>query len=202
MIRPAIRLAVLDLAGTTVSDAGAVEKAFRQALASVSTGPDDEGRPIAAAGEDPATFVRRTIGQSKITVFTELLGGDTAAADRANRTFESAFDTAVDQCDVVPVPAPEATIRALQRAGVRVCFTTGFSPATRDRIIDTLGWGELADLVLSPSDAGRGRPWPDMILTAVLRLEVDSVAKAAVAGATVSDLVAGTRSGASVVAGC
>lgn len=201
MIRPAIRLAVLDMAGTTVSDAGAVEEAFRQALASVSTAADAEGRPTAAAGEDPVAFVRRTMGQSKITVFTELLGGDTAAAEQANRTFESAFDTAVDRGDVVPVPDAEAAIRSLQRAGVRVCLTTGFSPATRDRILDALGWGSLADLVLSPSDAGRGRPWPDMILTAVLRLEVDSVAEVAVAGDTVSDLVAGTRSGASVVAG-
>jgi phosphoglycolate phosphatase-like HAD superfamily hydrolase len=40
-----------------------------------------------------------------------------------------------------------------------------------------------------------------MILTAVLRLRIDDVAEVAVAGDTASDLLAGTRSGASVVAG-
>ncbi len=40
-----------------------------------------------------------------------------------------------------------------------------------------------------------------MILTAVLRLEIEAVDDVAVAGDTVSDLVSGTRAGASVVAG-
>jgi phosphoglycolate phosphatase-like HAD superfamily hydrolase len=57
------------------------------------------------------------------------------------------------------------------------------------------------DLALSPADAGRGRPWPDMILTALLRLRIDDVAQIAVVGDTTSDLLAGTRSGASMVIG-
>ncbi len=40
-----------------------------------------------------------------------------------------------------------------------------------------------------------------MILTAVLRLRIDDVAEVAVAGDTTSDLIAGTRAGASLVAG-
>jgi phosphoglycolate phosphatase-like HAD superfamily hydrolase len=40
-----------------------------------------------------------------------------------------------------------------------------------------------------------------MILTAVLRLHVDDVAEVAVVGDTASDLVAGSRSGASLVVG-
>ena len=40
-----------------------------------------------------------------------------------------------------------------------------------------------------------------MILTALLRLEVDDVRHVAVAGDTASDLIAGSRAGAGVVAG-
>jgi len=40
-----------------------------------------------------------------------------------------------------------------------------------------------------------------MILTAVLRLRIDDVAEVAVVGDTSSDLVAGTRAGASMVVG-
>ena len=47
----------------------------------------------------------------------------------------------------------------------------------------------------------RGRPHPDLVLWAVLRLGVAAVQHVAVAGDTVSDLEAGTRAGAAIVAG-
>jgi phosphonatase-like hydrolase len=191
---PPIRLAALDMAGTTVADQGAVEEAFQAAL-------DAMGLVAADLAHEPGAYVRRTMGQSKIDVFTDLLNGDRHRAAQANAAFEAAFDGAVDRGEVAPLPGAEEALAALRAGGVRLCLTTGFSPATRDRIIGALGWEGLVDLVLSPADAGRGRPWPDMILTAVLRLHVDDVAEVAVAGDTASDLVAGTRAGASVVAG-
>ena len=189
-----IRLAALDMAGTTVADEGAVAEAFQSAL-------DAVGLVAGDLMDDPGAYVRRTMGQSKITVFTELLGGDGHRAARANEAFESAFDQAVDRGEVAALPGAEDAFAALRDGGVRICLTTGFSPATRDRILDALGWRGRVDLVLSPADAGRGRPWPDMILAAVLRLRIDDVAEVAVAGDTTSDLVAGSRSGASIVAG-
>jgi len=189
-----IRLAALDMAGTTVADEGAVEEAFQSAL-------DAVGLVAGNLADDPGAYIRRTMGQSKITVFTELLGGDRHRAEQANTAFESAFDRAVDRGEVVALPGSEDAFVTLRNGGVRLCLTTGFSPATRDRILDALGWRGLVDLALSPADAGRGRPWPDMILTAVLRLRIDDVAEVAVVGDTTSDLIAGTRSGASVVAG-
>jgi phosphoglycolate phosphatase len=187
-------MVALDMAGTTVADDGAVEEAFQQALDSV-------GLTAAALTHDPEEYIRRTMGQSKITVFTELLGGDRHLAEQANRAFERAFDDAVGRGEVGPMAGAESTLVTLRSAGIRTCLTTGFSPTTRDRIIASLGWEGKVDLALSPVDAGRGRPWPDMILTAVLRLHIDDVAEVAVVGDTASDLVAGRRSGASLVVG-
>src|SRR5664280_2395993 len=170
-----IRMVALDMAGTTVADGGAVEEAFQRAL-------DAVGLTAGGLTDDPQTYIRRTMGQSKITVFTELLGGDRHRAEQANTAFEAAFDQAVDRGEVAALPGSEETFAALRDGGVRICLTTGFSPATRDRIVDALAWRGLVDLTLSPSDAGRGRPWPDMILTAVLRLRIDDVAEVAVAG--------------------
>ncbi len=191
---PAIRLVALDMAGTTVSDDGAVEEAFQGALDAVELTAGD-------LRHEPAEYVRRTMGHSKIAVFTELLGGDRHLAERANLAFETAFDQAVDRGEVAPMPGAELVLTALRRAGMRICLTTGFSPSTRDHIVEALGWEGAIDLALSPADAGRGRPWPDMILTAVLRLRIDDVAEVAVVGDTASDLQAGTRSGASYVIG-
>ncbi len=190
-----VRLAALDMAGTTVSDDGVVERAFRRALDEVG------GVDSAGAVGDPDEFVMRTMGQSKIDVFTELFSGDRAKAERANLAFEAAYDDAVGRGEIGALPGATDAMAELRAAGVRVCLTTGFAPPTRDRILAALGWGSAVDLVLSPSDAGRGRPWPDMILTAVLRLQIDDVRAVAVAGDTASDLLAGWRAGAGIVAG-
>jgi len=192
---PDIRLVALDMAGTTVSDDGVVERAFRHALDEVGGVP--EGRAVG----DPDEFVMRTMGQSKILVFTEIFSGDTAKAHRANLAFEAAYDGAIDRGEVSPLPGAAAAVAELRAAGIRVCLTTGFAPATRDKILGALGWTETVDLALSPGDAGRGRPWPDMILTAVLRLGIDDVHAVAVAGDTANDLLAGWRAGAGIVAG-
>jgi phosphonatase-like hydrolase len=190
-----VRLVALDMAGTTVSDGGVVERAFRHALEAVGGVPDD------SAVDDPDAFVMRTMGQSKIVVFTDLFSGDTAKARHANDVFETAYDAAVGRGEVGPLPGAVDAIGELRAAGMRVCLTTGFAAGTRDRIIEALGWTTLVDLALSPSDAGRGRPWPDMILTAVVKLEIDDVRTVAVAGDTASDLLAGSRAGAGIVAG-
>lgn len=59
----------------------------------------------------------------------------------------------------------------------------------------------LADLSLSPDDAGRGVPFPDMILTALLGLDLDDVRGVLVVGDTAEDMTAGRRAGAGLVAG-
>jgi len=89
----------------------------------------------------------------------------------------------------------------LRGAGIRVCLATGFSPATREALLDALGWRPLIDLALSPADAGRGRPWPDLPLTALLRLGGGAVSELAVVGDTASDVQSGVRAGAGLVAG-
>jgi len=182
------------MAGTTVSDGGAVEQAFSLAMAAEGVHPGDD-RHERALG-----LIRATMGQSKIVVFTALFDGDSHAAVRANRTFEDAYRSTLQAGKITPIPGAEEVIRGLRHGGCKVCLTTGFAPGTRDAVLAALGWETLADLVLSPADAGRGRPYPDMILTAVLRLEIDSVADVAVAGDTASDMLAGHRAGASVVA--
>ena len=108
------------------------------------------------------------MGQSKIEVFRQILG-DEAAAQRANEAFEEHYAAAVAAGGVAPLPGAAEVIARAARAGIQVCLATG-SPRHQGRRIDALGWRPLIDLALSPADAGRGRPWPDMPLTALLRL--------------------------------
>jgi phosphoglycolate phosphatase len=185
-----ITLAVLDMAGTTVSDDGVVTGAFEGVLDEMKIAGEERNRAV--------VYVIKTMGMSKIDVFRHLVG---ERADEANVIFERSYERRVRDGEVAPIPGAEAAIERMRASGVRVCLTTGFSPATRDVLLDSIGWRDLADLALSPADAGRGRPYPDMILAAAVHLGVDDVRDIAVAGDTANDLLSGSRAGASIVAG-
>ena len=182
----------LDMAGTTVRDAGTVMSAFTDAIVAFNL----PVREFSAAMK----YIKDTMGQSKIDVFRHILGSE-GAAQAANASFETRYAAAVNAGEVSPMPGAVELFAACRSAGIKVCLSTGFSPATRDAIIAALGWGALVDLLLSPADAGRGRPWPDMPLTALLRLGGGSVHELAVVGDTPSDVESGLRAGAGLVAG-
>ena len=182
----------LDMAGTTVRDDNSVIEAFAAAIAS---------RNLTAREFNSAMrYARATMGQSKIEVFRHILG-DEDAARAANAAFEKHYAGAVADGEISPMPGAVELFAVCRAAGIRVCLSTGFAPVTRDAIVDALGWHPLVDLLLSPADAGRGRPWPDMPLTALLRLSGDSVASLAVVGDPPADVECGLRAGAGLVAG-
>jgi phosphonatase-like hydrolase len=185
---------VLDMAGTTVRDDGLVERAFVHAMETAGVARDDP------AMADHLAFVHSSMGLSKIEVFRALLGDETAATS-ATASFERAIADAVGRGEVTPIDGAEAVLRRLRRAGVRICLTTGFSADTQALLVATLGWSDLVDLALAPGPTRRGRPHPDMVLQAVLELQIDDVAAVATVGDTTSDLLSGWRAGAGVVAG-
>ncbi|MEV6998880.1 phosphonatase-like hydrolase [Streptomyces sp. NPDC093982] len=190
------RLVVLDMAGTTVADGGLVERAFAAAATELGVEP---GSPDHA---DKLAYVRATMGESKISVFRHLFG-DEERAQRANAAFEKAYGELVDGGLVAPIPGAREAIEELQAGGRTVVLTTGFARVTQDAILDALGWQDLVPLTLCPADAGgRGRPYPDMVLTALLRTAAaDDVREIAVVGDTSYDMLSGVRAGAGLVAG-
>ncbi|GAB3125193.1 phosphonatase-like hydrolase [Glaciibacter psychrotolerans] len=189
-----VELVVFDMAGTTVKDDGLVEKAF--ALAADRTGLTDTAEKRAEALD----YVRDTMGQSKIEVFRALTGDEDAAV-RANEAFEQAYSELVATVGVEAIPGAEEVMRELRGMGVKVALVTGFSRATQCAILDALGWQEIADVTLSPAEAGRGRPFPDLPLAALLRTGATSVRSMVVVGDTASDMLSGVNAGAGLVVG-
>jgi phosphoglycolate phosphatase len=187
-----IRLVCLDMAGTTVSDNGAVERAFTTAVETMNIGSVDY--------EPALSVVRQTMGRSKIDVFRLIFGNEKEAV-AANIAFEKAYADLIDAGAITALPGAEETMVRLRESGISICLTTGFAPVTRDRLIDRMGWHDLIDLALAPADVERGRPFPDMIWAAATRLDVDKLADVAVVGDTPSDMASGTAAGAGLVVG-
>ncbi len=194
MSQSAIQLAVVDMAGTTVADDGLVVSAFEAAASAAGVPESGEERDRARR------YVLDTMGQSKISVFRELFATE-ARAQLANTAFERAYSGLIDHGRATPIDGAAQAITQLRDAGIRVALTTGFSGTTQEKLLAALGWQSLADLVLAPGDGVRGRPFPDLILTALMRLGVDGVRNVATLGDTSSDIESALRAGVAIAAG-
>jgi len=182
------------MAGTTVADDGLVVTAFDKAA--TAAGLAESG----AERDEARRYVIETMGQSKITVFRALFGTE-ELAQRANAEFERAYDELIDEGKATPIDGAAQAITRLRDAGIRVALSTGFSGTTQEKLLAALGWQSLADLVIAPGNGVRGRPYPDLILTALMRLDIDSVFNVAVLGDTSSDVESALRAGAAIAAG-
>jgi phosphonatase-like hydrolase len=185
-----IELICFDMAGTTVIDNGLVLEAFRRTIDDLEV--TGEERTLAEA------YVIETMGQSKIEVFTALFA---QRATVANEAFERNFVDAAQELGVSEIPGARSTVETLRSIGLKVALTTGFSPSTREALIEELGWGDLFELRVSPADAGRGRPAPDMLLWCALQSQVTAMNALMAVGDTSSDMQAGLRAGAGYCVG-
>ncbi|NBO50970.1 MAG: HAD family hydrolase [Actinobacteria bacterium] len=189
-----VEMVAFDVAGTVLNDDGLVISAFRNAFE--ATQPD----LWPTHGEQWTQYAIDTMGQSKIHVFTELLG-DAEKAHQANLAFEESYVSKIAEVGAVPIAGAEELFKYLRAKGIAVALTTGFSRSTLDTLLIELGWKDLIDLSITPSEAGRGRPHPDMLNMAVEVLGITNSANVIVCGDTAADMQAAVAFGAGQVIG-
>jgi phosphonatase-like hydrolase len=178
------------MAGTTFEDGASVLEAFERVLDLAEL---DGSERVSAR-----SYVVETMGQSKIEVFTHLFG---ERARDLNLAFEELFREVVDERGVREIPGVRPFVEDLIERGVRVGLTTGFSPETRELLVERLGWNDLFKVRVSPVDAGRGRPFPDMIWHCARELAVTDITRSAAFGDTPSDITSARRAGVGLVVG-
>ena len=174
-----------------------LERAFAEAFAT-------QGIVTGHQPPTPASMVgvHQARGQSAVDVFRGLFPESRAGPRPRTLAFDRSYRAAVDRTGVSPVPGAEEAIGQLSRVGVRVCLITGLSqPPARPGAGHARLVAARSTWRCAPEDAPRGCPWPDLMLTAMLRLGVEDVREAAYAGSTASGIQCGRRAGASVVAG-
>lgn len=188
-----IKLAALDIAGTTINDGGAVYDALRAAV-------EERGATVAA------TDLQTWMGTDKITAITALLESGGVPPER--QLVLDAFDRfrailAESYADRPPtvLPGVDAAIARLRAAGVRVALTTGFSDDVTGPLLDSVGWqvGRQLDAVITTDHVPAGRPAPYLIFRAMERTGVIDVRTVVAAGDTVVDVQAARNAGAVAV---
>ncbi len=196
---PHVSLVCCGLVGTTVRDGfgqeSMVERAFSEAIATqgVVAGTSDYARCM--------TQISRARGRSTVDVFHDLFPDNEARGQAASLAFERSYRAAVGRNGLTVLAGAEATLDKLTGSGIQACLITSLSREMLSLILDTVGWRGRFDLALCPDDVSRAFPWPDLVLTAVLRLGVGDVREVAVASGTESGVIAGRRAGARVMAG-
>ena len=189
-----LEMAAFDVAGTTVKDDGIVIEAFKVAFE--ITQPDLW--PI--KGAEWTQYAIDTMGQSKIEVFTALLG-DAEKAFQANVAFEEAYVNEIAEQGISEIPGTLELFATLREKGIPIVLTTGFSRSTLNVLLTELGWFDLVDLTVTPDEAGRGRPHPDMLQFAAQKVNAPSPQYSLVVGDTASDMKSGVAYGSKYIFG-
>jgi phosphoglycolate phosphatase len=188
---PPISLVCFDLTRLVI-DGSIVERAFAEAIAT---------QGIVAGTQDYArSMVRldRSHGRAPAAVLRDMFDGDEPRAQAASLAFERSFRAAGQRFGLdLPVDVADAMGKTAG-SGARICLITMLS---RRSCGEFLGLLHAAYLVLCGDDAPRGFPWPDPVLTAMLRLGAADVREVAVVSATPDGVLSGYRAGARVLVG-
>jgi phosphoglycolate phosphatase len=188
---PPISLVCLDLAGIVIDDS-VVERAYAEAIATQGIVPGTQDYVRSMVRFD------RSRGRPPAAVLRELFESDDLRAQVAVLAFDRSFRAAAKRFDVsVPVVVADAIGKAAG-SGAHVALVTVLS---RSACKDLLGPLRTADLVLCADDVPRSFPWPDPVLTAMLKLGTCDVREVAVVSATEDGVLSGHRAGAGLVAG-
>jgi len=190
-----VSLVCCDVVGAAAVDGSVLERAFAEAIATqgVVTGT--------AAYVRSMVQIDRTRGWPPADVMRSLFPDEEIRAQAANLAFERSFQTAVDRFGVLPLPGANEALAKLTAAGIKICLVSSLSRPALSLIMERLDWWHRADLVLCADDVPRGFPWPDLVLTAVLRLGVGDVRDVAMVAASEGAVLSARRAGSRFVVG-
>lgn len=192
-----IKLAVFDMAGTTVQDLNEVEACFLDAISETELQVD--------RGE-----INAMMGWSKLEVFerlwTQHLGTEHPDLKKQIETSYKIFTDRLEQHysaqPVVPIDGIEQVFRYCKENHIKIALTTGFYRKVVDIILDRLGWGKylddryvstdsdhsVIDVSISSSEVDQGRPAPNMIFLAMQKAGIDDPRLVINFGDTPSDI--------------
>lgn len=192
-----IELVVFDMAGTTVSEGGAVYRALRETLADNGLQTTDADLHT-VKGTDKREALKTLIEKSALR--HDLLPGLNAIHEDFVERMLAFYRT---DASVKEMPGASATFRQLKQHGIKVALNTGFSRDIAQTLIDRLGWekNQLIDASVTSDEVERGRPHPFMIRRLMKMLGVADAKHIAKVGDAPSDLQEGRNAGCGVVIG-
>lgn len=185
-----IRLAVFDMAGTTVLDSNFVALAFQKAFANSGIDIDlPEVNPL--MGYHKPLAIQMLLEQKGIEF-------DAALIEAIHEDFEKEMTDFYEYDPAVkPMPGAEELFQDLKEKGVRIALNTGFSRTVAATIINRFQWQEkgLVDDFIGSNEVDKGRPYPNMITELMRRSGISNASEVIKIGDTTVDIEEGQNAG-------
>ena len=190
-----IRLAVFDIAGTTVADDHAVANAFRNAFESYGYGDISEEDVKPLMGYKKPIAIRMVLDKMEVEEDIEL------EEDIHDEFVSEMMDYYEYSPDVKPMPEAENVFLLLKEKGIKVALNTGFSKDIADVILRRLQWKDrgLIDDYIASDEVEAGRPQPFMIQTLMQRAGITDANEVIKIGDTEVDVNEGRNAGCGLV---
>lgn len=189
-----IKLAVFDMAGTTIKDNSNVAGAFQQAFlmhgvsnVTLAEAQEKMGYPKPLAIKE----ILRNRLKNKSLITDELIS---KIHDDFVKNMIQYYKTSPG---IAPMDDAEEVFETLKEQGVYIGIDTGFSRDIADTIFERIGWldNPLIDITVCSDEVERGRPYPDMIQLMMNKLGIDDTKEVIKIGDTEVDINQGRNSG-------
>lgn len=185
-----VKLAVFDMAGTTIMDNGFVANAFRNAFIK-------NGYHISLEDTHPYMGVKKIVA---VQMMLEELGAanpETEAEDIHSDFVAEMVDFYEYDLSVKQFDDTEQVFQNLKEHGVRIVLNTGFPKVIADAIVKRFQWIEknLVDDYIASDEVDRGRPDTLMIDRLMYRAGIDDPMLVAKVGDTSVDIEEGKNAG-------
>jgi phosphonatase-like hydrolase len=190
----AVKLAVFDIAGTTVTDNNAVATAFCKAFSSF-------GYAITHEDVTPLMGYKKTVA---IRMVLEKYNVD-LDVDMIENIHDEFVDEMLDYYEyspeVKPINGIEDIFLSLKERGIKIALDTGFSKDIADTIVHRLQWKErgLIDEYIASDEVEKGRPEPFMIQELMQRTGIEDPKEVVKIGDTEVDINEGRNAGCALV---
>jgi phosphonatase-like hydrolase len=186
-----IKLAVFDLAGTTVNDPDGVGRCLRASL-------EVFGLVVTPAATAAVMGIPKPMAITQLIDTTPGHNHLLSKVDKIHHNFVARMigfyrtDPSLHEID-----GTSQVFARLNRAGIKVAVDTGFSRNITEVLLDRLGWEKngLLQASVTSDEVARGRPNPDMIEHLMRRLGVTDARQVAKIGDTPADLHEGANAG-------
>lgn len=191
-----LRLAVFDLAGTTLNDmvhgqplaVAALCSAFARAGLHVSPGNVTPHR-----GLNKRDAIRRLVEGLPASATSNLEEAGEALVEKLYGYFTEALAAALERGHLTEVSGTSATFEALRARNIKIVISSGFAEDTVRQVVARLGW-QVDGIV------GAQRPRPDAIFEAMEMFHVTNPSQVLKVGDTVADVQEGLNAGVYTVA--
>ena len=188
-----IKLAVFDIAGTTVKDNGEIATAFHNAM-------------LEKGYEIPHEKIYPLMGYKKTEAIRMMLEAyeqnkEIITAAYINEVHERFVDLMIQYYSTTSqlqaLPHAEETFEWLKNQGIKIGLDTGFPTDITGVIIERLGWlkdGKI-DYVVCSNEVAEGRPQPHMIHKMMLAAGIQDATQVIKTGDTEVDINEGKNAG-------